>query len=190
MEDKEALQLIKNMTVGSKHSFDQFYETYIPFVFQIAYHMLGDYSEAEDVSQDVFLEVLQKIDQYDPKKGSVKAWLAVKTKSRCLDRLRKKRPVLVNRLEKMAREKEQGADMAFLEQIEKKIIFDALTHLPEAQREAIVRSYFNGETHREIAGAMEKPLGSIKSLIRYGLNNLRKQKNIVHWVESNGGDGK
>ncbi|WP_420842603.1 RNA polymerase sigma factor [Fervidibacillus halotolerans] len=178
------------MNLGSRQSFDQFYEAFIPFVFQIAYEILGDYTEAEDVSQDVFLEVLQKIDQYNPNKGSIKAWLAVKTKSRCLDRLRKKKPILVNRLEKIALGKEKGADLEFLEQIEKRIILDALNHLPPEQREAIIRSYFNGETHREIAGAMKKPLGSIKSLIRYGLNNLRKQKSIVHWTEPNGGDGK
>lgn len=190
MEDKESLQLMKNIALGSKRSFDLFYETYIPFVFQIAYHLLGDYAEAEDVSQDVFLEVLQKIDQYDPERGSIKAWLAVKTKSRCLDRLRKKKPLLINRLEKIDFQREKGADLAFLEQIEKNLLLDAVNHLPPQQREAIIRSYFQGETHREIAGAMAKPLGSIKSLIRYGLNNLRKQKTIVQWVESNGGEGK
>ncbi len=65
---------------------------------------------------------------------------------------------------------------------------EALKSIPNEQREAIIRSYFQGETHREIASTMNKPLGSIKSLIRYGLNNMRKQKSLLHWVQSGGGE--
>jgi len=189
-ENREAIEWLKDIRFGSRRSFDLFYKNYLQFVFQIAYHITGNYSEAEDVCQDVFLEVLQKVNEYNPKKGSVRAWLAVKTKSRSIDRLRKKKEILASRLEKIVREKEQGADLEFLDQIEEGLIREALGHLPYEQREAIIRSYFRGESHREIADAMEKPLGTVKSLIRYGLHNLRKQKALINWADLNGGDGK
>ncbi|WP_077619084.1 RNA polymerase sigma factor [Bacillus sinesaloumensis] len=187
-QNQESIQLLKRVQNGSRIAFDLFYEKHYSFVLNIALHIIGDHSEAEDVSHDVFLEVFQKPKQYNPSKGSVKAWLAVKTKSRSLDRLRKKRPVLMNRLESILTKNEKGADLHFLLELQNNIIIDALDHLPNEQREALIRSYFQGETHKEIANSMEKPLGSVKSLIRYGIQNLRKQKLLLHWMESSGGD--
>nr|WP_309099662.1 sigma-70 family RNA polymerase sigma factor [Fredinandcohnia onubensis] len=187
-QNQESIQLLKRVQNGSRIAFDLFYEKHYSFVLNIALHIIGDHIEAEDVSHDVFLEVFQKPKQYNPSKGSVKAWLAVKTKSRSLDRLRKKRPVLMNRLESILTKNEKGADLHFLSELQNNIIIDALDHLPNEQREALIRSYFQGETHKEIANSMEKPLGSVKSLIRYGIQNLRKQKLLLHWMESSGGD--
>ena len=87
-------------------------------------------------------------------------------------------------MEELLKGKEEGADVHFLSQLGQRIIMNALHALPEEQREAIIRSYFKGETHSEIAEKMNKPLGTVKSMIRYGLNNLRKQKSLIHWVES------
>ncbi|KJE28200.1 RNA polymerase sigma factor, sigma-70 family protein [Geobacillus kaustophilus] len=188
MEDRrEDAELLAEIAEGSRAAFDRFYEKYAPMVYHIALRIVGDEAEAEDVSHDVFLEILQKPHQFDPKRGSVQAFLAVKTKSRSLDRLRKKRDLLASRLEEAAL-KEKGAEFYFLRQLEQQVIIDALTHLPEEQRQAIIHFYFHGETHREIAAAMNKPLGSVKSLIRYGLRNLRKQKELFRWMEAGRGE--
>ncbi|MED4270430.1 sigma-70 family RNA polymerase sigma factor [Geobacillus stearothermophilus] len=188
MEDRwEDMELLEKIAEGSRTAFDRFYEKYAPMVYHIALRIVGNEAEAEDVSHDVFLEILQKPHQFDPKRGSVQAFLAVKTKSRSLDRLRKKRDLLVSRLEEAAL-KEKGAEFYFLRQLEQQVILDALTHLPEEQRQAIIHFYFRGETQREIAAAMNKPLGSVKSLIRYGLRNLRKQKELFHWMEAGRGE--
>ncbi|MEH7379562.1 RNA polymerase sigma factor [Bacillus sp. JJ1533] len=187
-QNQESIELLQKILNGSREAFDLFYEKHYSFVYNIALHIIGDHREAEDVSHDVFLEVFQKIRQYNSSKGSVRAWLAIKTKSRSLDRLRKNKPILINRLEDILTKKEKGADLQFLSELQKSIIIEALNHLPDEQREALIRSYFQGETHKEIADSMEKPLGSIKSLIRYGINNLRKQKPLIRWMESSGGD--
>src|SRR5699024_8500484 len=183
----ESVQLLKNISMGSRHSFDLLYEKHISFVFRIALHVTGNKQEAEDVCHDVFLEVYQKADQYQVSKGSVEAWLAIRTKSRALDRVRKKKPILRDKLEELLSGEEKGADKQFLSELEKDTIIEALKHLPKEQREAIYRSYFREETHKEIASTMNRPLGSVKSLIRYGLNNLRKQKSIFSRIDSNGG---
>ncbi|MCM3477631.1 sigma-70 family RNA polymerase sigma factor [Caldifermentibacillus hisashii] len=190
--DQENIQLLKDIAAGSRQAFDIFYEKYISFVYQIAFSIVHNHAEAEDICHDVFLEVYQKARQYSEEKGSIKAWLAVKTKSRSLDRLRKNKPLLIHRLENLSGSKnmEPGADLQFFHSLEKHLIVEALKAIPIEQREAIIRSYYNGETHNEIAMTMKKPLGSVKSLIRYGLNNLRKQKALMQWVGIDRGEKK
>lgn len=190
--DQENIQLLKDIAAGSRQAFDIFYEKYISFVYQIAFSIVHNHAEAEDICHDVFLEVYQKARQYSEEKGSIKAWLAVKTKNRSLDRLRKNKDLLIHRLENLSGSKkmEPGADLQFLHSLEKHLIVEALKAIPIEQREAIIRSYYNGETHNEIAITMKKPLGSVKSLIRYGLNNLRKQKALMQWVGIDRGEKK
>lgn len=186
-EIQDDINWLKQINQGSKEAFDSFYEKYNLFIFHIAYQITGNKAEAEDICHDVFLEIFQKAHQYNEKRGSVKAWLAVRTKSRSIDRLRKKKPLLIEKLENLSLETVQGADVAVLKEIEMKLIQDAMNHIPQNQREAIYRSYFQEDTHKEIAHSMNKPLGSVKSLIRYGLNNLRKQKSLLEWNNSGGG---
>lgn len=186
-QNHEYALVLQQMREGSREAFDQFYEEHIEFVFQIAFQMMGEQGEAEDICHDVFLEVLQKPGQYNQERGSVKAWLAVKTRSRALDRLRKKKPVLVDTFREDDANSAGGADFQVMKRWEKNVIQEALKQIPEEQREAIYRSYYLGETHKTIATTMKKPLGSVKSLIRYGLHNIRKQKSIVTWAKSSGG---
>lgn len=186
-QDYDSKQLLKNIQLGSRRSFEIFYEKYVSYIYSIAYAITKNPEEAEDICHDVFLEVIEKCREYDPRRGSIKAWLAVKTKSRALDRLRKKKPLLINRLQLAVDQAEKGADDFIFIHLEKELILDALNHIPDDQREALIRAYYIGETQREIAKYMNKPLGTVKSLIRYGLNNLRKQKSLLEWVEPDGG---
>ncbi|WP_164669285.1 RNA polymerase sigma factor [Virgibacillus doumboii] len=185
-----SIQLLERIAMGSRHSFDLFYEKHIAFVFKIALHMTGNKTEAEDICHDVFLEVYQKADQYQKSKGSVEAWLAIKTKTRALDRLRKKKPILQNNMGELLLGQEKGADKQFLYHLERDTVIEALKHIPKEQQEAIYRSYFQEKTHKEISNVMNRPLGSVKSLIKYGLNNLRKQKSILGQIRSSSGGEK
>lgn len=188
MDDKQKdNHLLKQIEKGSNKAFDQFYETYISFVLHIAIGMLHDRKEAEDVCHDIFLDIYLKPKQYKAAKGSVKAWLAVKTRNRCIDHLRKRKPVLINKLENLETRHAAKAELHVLAHLEKEIVLEALAHLPEKQREAIYGMYFEGKTQREMAKRLNRPLGTIKSSIRYGLENLRKQKNLLDWTKADGG---
>lgn len=189
MDDKqEDHRLIQEIAQGSREGFDRFYEMYIGFVYQIAISIVGDQKEAEDVCHDVFLEVFQKAGEYKFSRGSVKAWLAVKTKSRSLDNLRKRKPALMDKIDSLLQKEGKDAEVFVLSYMEREMLLQALKGIPKDQRFAIYCSYFQGKSHREIAGAMNRPLGSIKSLIRYGLNNLRKQKKLLNWTEAGRGE--
>lgn len=184
MDTKQDEKLLKLIAKGSQAAFNQFYETYVSFVLQIAITVLADRREAEDICHDVFIEVFQKPMQYSPDKGSVKAWLPVKTRSRCIDRLRKHQPALLNKLEKLDTIQSVKLEMYVLKEIEKEILEDAMNKLPPKQRELIYGAYFEGKTQRELATIYGKPIGTIKSSIRYGLQNLRKQKSLLHWART------
>ncbi len=142
MDEREAVELLKAVANGSMQAFDRFYETYVSFVYQIAYSIVRNHAEAEDICHDVFLEVYKKAKHYSKQKGSVKAWLAVRTKSRSLDCLRKNKRLLATRLEDLLKNKRDELDLELqlLHSLEKHLIVDALKAIPVEQREAIVRS--------------------------------------------------
>lgn len=176
--------LLQQISAGSEQAFNEFYQSHISFVFQIAMNILRDEAEAEDVCHDIFLDVYQNPHAYNHRKGSVKAWLAVKTRSRSIDRLRKKKPILIHKLESLETEQEIKAEWHVFKRIETDILLEALKHIPKKQREVIYGIYFQSKTQQELANTLNRPLGTIKSLVRYGLNNLRKQKVLLDWKRS------
>jgi len=166
-------RLLAEMRSGSMEAFDLFYETHVGFVYQIALKMTNNRSEAEDLCHDVFVEVFRHPEQFDSTRGSVKAWLAVKTKSRYLDRLRKKKRIIVGI--RQSKEQAPAAEEVVANKLERERLLSALELLPASQKEAVFQKYFGYQTQEEIAAMMKKPIGTVKSLIRYGLKNLRKQ---------------
>lgn len=185
MEDR-GIELLHLIDEGSERAFIEFYHLYVSFVLQIASQVIGDDLEAEDVCHDIFLEVYENPSEYNEEKGSVKAWLAVKTRNRSIDRLRKKKPLLVQKLETIDRTDVPITEMQVLKRMEQKVILDALKQLPKKQRDVIYGAYFEGKTQKELALMLNRPLGTIKSSVRYGLQNLRKYKKLKHWVSVKG----
>lgn len=182
-QDQRDIRLLNLISKGSKTSFEEFYETYASFVFHIANQVLGDHVEAEDVVHDIFLSIFEHPEKYNPERGSIKAFLAVITKNSAIDRLRRKKPILVQKLEQLETVAEVKTELSVLMQIEQELIMDALEQLPKKQRKIIYSAYFEELTQREMAETYNKPLGTVKSLVRYGLQNLRKQKDLINWMK-------
>jgi RNA polymerase sigma-70 factor (ECF subfamily) len=183
-------EALRAMCGGSADAFDRFYARYAPFVMQIALRTIGERMEAEDVCHDVFLEVLRRGDSYDPDRGSLEAWLAVMTRSRCLDRLRRsKRIVQTGEPElKLAHAAAAAAEEDAVARLEKEALRHALGKLPAEQRAAVIGNYFDAETQRDLSDRWKVPLGTVKSWIRYGIRNMRKQLEKHGWdrEEENG----
>ncbi|RIX50613.1 sigma-70 family RNA polymerase sigma factor [Paenibacillus nanensis] len=180
--------VLREMCEGSSVAFDQFYTRYAPLVLRVALRMLGDRMEAEDVCHDIFLEALRKGDRYEPAKGSIEAWLAVMTKSRCLDRLRKKqRTVASGGAEHGELLIETTPEDKAIGLMERLAVREALDDLPLPQRNAVVTAYFGDKSQRELAEEWQVPLGTVKSWIRYGIGNLRKGLAKRGWASDNGG---
>lgn len=177
------IELLHLISKGSQTAFREFYEMYATFVMQIAKRILSDQKEAEDITHDIFLAIYEKPEAYDPKRGSLKAFLAVMTKNRAIDRLRKKQPILVQKLEQLDTRSDVKTELSVFMQLEKELIFDALKQIPKKQRQIIYSTYYEHLTQREMAKKYKKPLGTVKSLVRYGLENLRKQKQLSDWMK-------
>ncbi|WP_435922004.1 RNA polymerase sigma factor [Paenibacillus sp. DYY-L-2] len=183
--------LLREMCDGSVRAFDEFYGSYSPFILQVAIRLVGDKMEAEDICHEVFLEVLRRGKDYDPARGSIRAWLAVITRSRSLDRLRRKQRMLPMEDCRLFETGSSGEEQV-ISRIEREALRAAVNELPEAQRKAITGSYYTLRTQREMSEAWNVPIGTVKSWVRYGLSNLRKQMEKQGWghpVEGGEEDG-
>jgi RNA polymerase sigma-70 factor, ECF subfamily len=151
------------------------YDRYSPIVYSVALRVLGDTGAAEDVLQEVFMQLWRNPGVFDSSRGNLAAWLAVISRNRAIDAIRKRRPdtdiadVIVSVEPDLAGDAERARAM------EK--VRGALGAMPSAQRSALEMAYFEGLTHTEIAAKTGEPLGTIKTRIRAGLLALRKAFN-------------
>ncbi|GIP32904.1 RNA polymerase sigma factor [Paenibacillus sp. J2TS4] len=192
LSQEEAHLLLKEMSKGSLEAFELFYESYVPLVYQIALKITGNRMDAEDVCHDLFLEIVNKAEQYDPERGSMEAWLAIRTKSRCLDRIRRNQRRLLVESSSSWFPTERSAEESTITKWQIESLHKAIDQVPETQRAALIGMYFYEQSQKQLAAVMQKPHGTVKSLIRYGVASLRKQLAKMGWLEQPGGveDGK
>lgn len=150
----------------------QLYDRYSSIVYAVALRVLGDTGAAEDVLQEVFLQLWRNPGAFDSARGSLGAWLAVIARNRAIDALRKRKPetdledVIVSVAPDLATDADRTRVAAKIRGV--------LSSMPSPQRSALEMAYFEGLTHSEIASKTGEPLGTIKTRIRAGLLALRK----------------
>jgi RNA polymerase sigma-70 factor (ECF subfamily) len=168
--------LLQRIASGDGEAFRRFYDRYASLAFTFAIRLLGSRSDAEDLLQEVFLQVWRQARSYSPERGSPEAWLITITRSRAIDTLRSTRRRDPSPLspEEPAR-LEGGTHVAPPTQASeaKLTVEGVLTKLPEAQRVVLELAYFDGLTQSEIAARLSEPLGTVKTRIRAGLERLR-----------------
>ena len=164
--------LVTAIRSGDESAMARLYDRYSSIVYSVALRVLADTGAAEDVLQEVFIQLWRNPGLFDSSRGNLGAWLAVITRNRAIDNLRKRRPqtdiddVIVSVEPDLAGEAERKRAM------EK--VRGALGAMPAAQRMALEMAYFEGLSHSEIASKTGEPLGTIKTRIRAGLLALRK----------------
>jgi RNA polymerase sigma-70 factor, ECF subfamily len=164
--------LVSAICAGDHNAMAALYDRYSPIVYSVALRVLGDTGSAEDVQQDVFLELWRNPGSFDASRGNLGAWLAVITRNRAIDALRKRRPesdledVVLSVVPDMAGDADRS-------RIAEKVR-GALGTMSTPQRTALEMAYYQGLTHTEIAAKTGEPLGTIKTRIRAGLTALRK----------------
>lgn len=188
---RELADLLACMQDGSVQAFDRFYERTAPFIFGLSCKMLGDRMEAEDVCHDVLLTVITDASRYDASRGSVEAWLAVLTKSKCVDRLRKRSKIVFDKpdlTESSVPAHDRGPEQRALRNLEREALRQALGQLPGLQRQTIAAAFFEHRSQRDLAESWHVPVGTIKSRVRYGLNHLRRAMERLGWTGEEGGE--
>lgn len=176
--DRKLTQLITRIKQGDESAFAAFYELTFLRIYRLALFVLNDPAIAEEVTLDVYLQIWQQANQFDPSRGKPMAWVAILTRSRSLDRLRTCHKTTGCRqfLEEvnLLQTHRTNIEISDASSDQIQVIEKALASLSPEQREAIVMSYFNGLSQREIAIKIDKPLGTVKTRIRLGMINLRK----------------
>ena len=169
--------LLARISEGDKSAFKEIYVRYSRVVFNLAFRMLRSREEAEEVVQEIFLQLWNRADSYDPERGAVSTWIINIARSRAIDKLR---TLGFKGLTMELNEERVNSKSDFTRIIEdreerKKIIQQALESLPENQRIAIEMVFFEGLTHIEAAEKLNEPVGTIKTRIRLGVSKLKEK---------------
>lgn len=153
------------------------YDRHAALVYGIALQLLSNTTEAEDLTQDIFLK-LANDSSYDPQRGSLRTFLAILTRCRATDRLRA-RTRQQKQLQKQALVEEDPMSAVFpieqLSQLERsQEIREALAKLSSKEQEILKMTYYEGLSQSEIATRLNIALGTVKSRSRRGLLKLRQ----------------
>jgi RNA polymerase sigma-70 factor (ECF subfamily) len=148
------------------------FDRYSKVVYSVALRVLRDPASAEDVLQEVFMQIWRNPNGFIATRGSLGGWLAVVARNRSIDALRRKRP------------SEQVEDMALAsnynlaDEAERNGLMEkarsVIRLLPLEQRKTLEMAFFDGLTHTEIAEITGDPLGTVKTRIRSALSSLRR----------------
>ncbi|WP_293819118.1 sigma-70 family RNA polymerase sigma factor [uncultured Corynebacterium sp.] len=176
--DRETLESLMLLTQkGDAAAFARLYDHIAPNVLGLSLQILHDQAQAEEVTQEVFIEVWQHAADFDPAKGSAKAWILRRARLRAIDRVRS----AIATLKRDDREaflvasirKESVEDEA-LRNVQRHAVRTALEIMGEPHKTAILLAYFGDMTHAELAEATGVPLGTAKTRVRDGLRKLEK----------------
>lgn len=175
----EDAHLLGRIAGGDSQAFTRLFDRHGTVVLGLLLRILRSRSEAEEMLQEVFLQVWRDAASYRPEAASAKGWILMIARSRAIDLVR-------SREARRRREEAVGTDPArpvavapagperIEESERRRQVAAALAVLPEEQRAALECSFFEGLTHREIAERLNAPLGTIKSRILLGMKKLRE----------------
>lgn len=175
----EHVRLATAMAAGDKEALGRLYDLLGRPLYSLALRITGDSAEAQDVVQDVFLQLWNKAGEFQPSRGSYFSWAATLTRNRALDRLRtrKRRGEILRDSAADIEPARSNDDLDSADTLwirEKAVaVRAALAGLPTEQRQAIELAFFSGLTQQQISERLGDPLGTVKARIRRGLLRLR-----------------
>lgn len=172
--DEAASALVERMGRGDRDALEQLFRSFSPRLLALGLRILGNPADAEEVLHEVFLEAFRRARAYDASRGSVRAWFAVRMRSRCLDRVKSnRRSPVVSRDDEHAFLGDPN-EMDPARSVDHGKMARALRLLSPEQREVLFLGYFEGLSSSEMAEALELPLGTVKSRVRQALTRLRE----------------
>ena len=135
-------------------------------------------AEADDVLQEIFLQIWKEANNYSPKAGKPLGWVVTIARRRAIDRLRRRqaysraRDRYSEQINRQPQRRWRESEDPFVLGDMRRFLKARIRRLPDHQREAIELAFFNGLSHREIAAATETPLGTVKTRLELGLQKL------------------
>ena len=175
--DDSQNELLRRIAAQDRQALAELYDQLAGLLFGVAMRIVGDQSEAEEIMQDVFVQIWARAGTFDPTLGTATSWVLRIARNRSIDRLRSRQrraKALVELENVLAAEPPAGPEVhGELHQDELTGVRSALAGLPMEQRQVIELAFFRGLSHGEIAGALQQPLGTVKARIRRGMMKLK-----------------
>jgi RNA polymerase sigma-70 factor, ECF subfamily len=170
------VELLKAVARGDEQALAQLYDNYRVILFGLLIRILNSREEAEDVLQEVFLQVWRRARDFDETRGKPFTWLVTLARSRAIDRLRSlgARDRVAQASVREASEEVSDAARDTFRSEQRALVTSALSQLPEEQKRPLVLAYFDGLTQSEIAAKLGAPLGTVKTRMRAGMIKLRE----------------
>jgi len=170
--------LVRRLLQRDVNAFEELYDRHSRVVYGLVLRILQQTSTAEEVVQDIFLQLWRNAAQYDASRGPFLPWLLTLSRNRALDHLRLKS----ERQRRRENQAEQMPAVAAVPDFEVRLdakrralrVRELIGGLQQQQRRAIELAYFEGLSHSEIAAKLQEPLGTVKSWIRNGLLKLKE----------------
>lgn len=170
------LSLLQAIARKDESALAALYDRYRLTLFGLLMRILNSREEAEDVLQEVFLQVWRRAADFDERRGRPFTWLVTLTRSRAIDRLRQlnsRARLVSSETEVVAFSLLDPAQDAFRSE-QRELVAGALAELSEEQRHTLTLAYFEGLTQSEIAARLSSPLGTVKTRMRSGMIKLRE----------------
>lgn len=161
IDDDETL--LRRMAAGETEALSLLYTRYAAKLLGIGVRVLGDRAEAEDVLHDVFVEVWKRAADFDAARGSARAWLAVRMRSRCLDRNKSPRNARAVAFDEEVAATQRAPDVDPLLRGRRQRVRAAVSTLPGDQQTVLDLAYFQGLSMPEIGERLGVPSGTVKS---------------------------
>ena len=172
-------QLLQRISLVEQDALEDLYSKYSSPIYSLAMMMLKQPALAEEVTQDIFLNIWLKAGSYNPDRGAPKSWIMSVAHHKIIDSIRsRRRTVALGSSDEFdALESFPASDPSTEERVEQNLererILNALQGLPDAQREVIMLAYFEGYTQSEMADRLNQPLGTVKTRVRLAMQKLR-----------------
>lgn len=172
--------LLKAAALKDSGALESLYDRYGRLVYSLALRMTGNTALAEEITQDVYIQVWNKAHTYHEERGKVITWVMSITRHRVIDLIRqqKSRPQEVidgwdDAEDRFASEETLENGIALKQQSQR--VRKALAQLPLEQRKVLALAFFRGLSHQEIANVVHEPLGTVKTRIRLAMQKLRQE---------------
>ena len=169
--------ILAKVAAGDRQAFAQFYDEMAGAVLGVVVRIVRSQSLAEEVAQEVFLEVWRKATNWQPERGAAATWVLMIARARAIDQVRS---------EQASKDRQDRVTPGWIEpasdEVAEKVTMSdehsevrtALTRLSDAQREVIRLAFYGGKTYVEVANHLDLPVGTVKTRMRDGLIRLRQ----------------
>ncbi len=172
-DNREDQELVAAAARGDGSALGVLYDRHAPLLLALGCRILGNEPEAEDLVHDVLLEAWRKADTYHASRGTVRAWLVVRARSRAFDRLKS-----ASSTKSVTLGSEEFERMPTLDDpsasADQQTVRGAVSALPSPQLEVLLLGYYGGLTSCEIAEQLQVPIGTVKSRVAAAITKLRQ----------------